>query len=351
MFRTAPGARRALVAPAIAALLLLSESAPVLAADPWIVAPASKNVGQLSELFWLTLVLAGIVFVLVEALLIYSSLRFRRRTPVPAVEPPQIHGNTRLEVMWAIVPALILIGLFGVSVRTINATATVPPNAMRVEVEGFQFAWRFRYAEQDVESINELRIPVGRPVVFDVTARDVMHSFWVPELFGKIDAIPGRVNRTWTQAEVTGTFRGVCAELCGAGHAAMLFTAQAVSEDEFNTWIEGLRSGGAAGGGAGAPAGGGDTARGAQLFASQGCVGCHVLPGVPGAVGVTGPSLQGVGARAATRRPGVSAEAYLRESILEPNAYTVPNYQPIMPRFNLPEEDLAALVALLAAQR
>jgi cytochrome c oxidase subunit 2 len=329
--------------------LLASGSATALAADPWVTAPASRNVGQLSELFWLTLVLAGIVFVLVEALLIYSSLRFRRRTPAPAVEPPQIHGNTRLEIMWAIVPAVILIGLFGVSVQTLGNTSTPPPNAMVVEVQGFQFAWQFHYADQNVDSLNELRIPVGRPVVFDVTARDVIHSFWVPELFGKIDAVPGRTNQTWTQAEVPGTFRGVCAELCGAGHAGMFFTVQAVSEDEFNAWIEQLKSGGAVAAGGGSDAA---VAQGKQLFVSKTCVGCHTLAAVPGATGTTGPDLDGVGTRAATRKPGMSAEDYIRESIHTPGAFTVPNYPAgVMPTIQMTDDELSALVALLLAQK
>jgi cytochrome c oxidase subunit 2 len=349
MHRTASWARRALVAPAAAALFLASGSATALAAEPWVTAPASRNVGQLSELFWLTLVLAGIVFILVEALLIYSSLRFRRRSPVPAVEPPQIHGNTRLEVMWAIVPAVILIGLFGVSVQTLGATSTPPPDAMRVEVQAFQFAWQFHYPDQDVDSTGELRIPVGRAVVFDVTARDVIHSFWVPQLFGKIDAVPGRTNRTWTQADVPGTFRGVCAELCGAGHDGMFFTVQAVSEDEFNSWIEQLKSGASAAGGSGSDA---QVAQGKQLFQSKGCVGCHTLAAVPGASGTTGPDLDGVGTHAATRKPGMSAADYINESIDNPTAFTVPGFPAgVMPKIEMTDDERAALVALLLAQK
>jgi cytochrome c oxidase subunit 2 len=214
-----------------------------LAAEPWVVAPASSQARQVGQLFWLTLVLAGVVFVLVEALLIYSSLRFRRRAPIPTREPPQIHGNTRLEIMWAIVPALILIGLFGVSVRTLNALGRFPDNSLVVKVEGFQFGWSFNYPEAGVQTTNELRIPVDTPVTFEVTSRDVIHSFWMPDLHGKIDANPGKVNRIWVQADRPGTYRGVCAELCGAGHAGMLFRVEAMPREQFQQWLQDQKTG------------------------------------------------------------------------------------------------------------
>src|SRR5919201_3741343 len=177
--------RRAVVAALVLALALGSAS-PV-AAQSWVVSPASGNAEIISQLFWFTLVLAGVVFVLVEGLLIYSSLRFRRRAGAALSEPPQIHGNTRLKVMWAIVPALILIGLFGISVTRLGTLGTLPqdPNAMRITVTGRQFQWTFGYPEANVEVRDgSLRIPVGRPLVFDVTSEDVIHSFWVPALYG-----------------------------------------------------------------------------------------------------------------------------------------------------------------------
>src|SRR5437660_6328366 len=138
---------RVLLAAPLAALLLASPSPA--AAQPWVVAPASDGADVISQLFWFTLVLATIVFVLVEGLLIYSSLRFRRRAALPTREPPQIHGNTRLEVMWAIVPALILISLFAITVTRLGTLGSIPqdPNALRITVTGRQFQWQFDYPE------------------------------------------------------------------------------------------------------------------------------------------------------------------------------------------------------------
>src|SRR5436190_12052522 len=180
---------------AFAALIIPSSAA----AQPWPVAPASDGAEQISQLFWFTLVLAAIVFVLVEGLLIYSSLRFRRRTPLPTIEPPQMHGNTRLEVMWATVPALILVGLFGITVTRLGELSQLPstsdPNTYVITVTGRQFQWTFGYGDSGVTNSDTLHLPVGRPVLFEVTSMDVIHSFWVPDMYGKIDANPGRVNR------------------------------------------------------------------------------------------------------------------------------------------------------------
>src|SRR6266571_8736167 len=242
--------RRVLLAAPLAAVLLASPSPA--AAQPWVVAPASDGAEQISQLFWFTLVLATIVFVLVEGLLIYSSFRFRRRTPLPTTEPPQIHGNTRLEVMWATVPALILIGLFGITVSRLGELSTLPtdPNTLRISVTGQQFQWTFGYGNSGVKTTNDLHIPIGQPLIFDVTSADVIHSFWVPDLYGKIDANPGRVNRISFKANKPGTYRGVCAELCGAGHAGMQFRVEAVSPSDFQAWLEQQQTGASAPAGA-----------------------------------------------------------------------------------------------------
>src|SRR4029450_6447148 len=178
--------RRLMAVPA--SILLLGGTAAPSAAQSWVVSPASDNAEVISQLFWFTLVLAVLVFLLVEGLLIYSSLRFRRRAALPTHEPPQIHGNTRLEVMWATVPALILIGLFGITVSRLGELSQLPsdPNTLRIGVTGRQFSWEFAYGTSGVKTTNDLHIPVGQPLIFDVTSTDVIHSFWVPELYGKI---------------------------------------------------------------------------------------------------------------------------------------------------------------------
>jgi cytochrome c oxidase subunit 2 len=318
----------------------------VIAAQSWVVAPASNNAELISQLFWFTLLLAAIVFVLVEGLLIYSSLRFRRRAPLPAAEPPQIHGNTRLEVMWAVVPALILIGLFGITVTRLGDLSQLPtdPNALKIGVVGRQFSWEFTYGDSGVKTTNDLHIPVGQPIVFEVTGFDVIHSFWVPDLYGKIDANPGRVNRITFQARQEGTYRGVCAELCGQGHAGMLFSVEAVPQAEFQQWLEQQKSGAPA---APPPPGGGPSPdEGRALIAQKPCIGCHVIPGVPGATGTVGPNLAGVASRKTIAGGAVpnNGPDDLKKWILNPPALKPGT---AMPNLGLTDDEATKIVAYL----
>src|SRR5258708_4041231 len=267
--------RRVLLAAPLAVVFLASPSAA--APQPWVVAPASDGAEIISQLFWFTLVLATIVFVLVEGLLIYSSLRFRRRAPLPFHEPPQIHGNTRLEVMWATVPALILVGLFGITVSRLGDMSQLPTdaNTLHISVTGRQFQWEFGYGTSGVKTTNDLHIPVGTPLIFDVTSLDVIHSFWVPDLYGKIDANPGRVNRITFKAPQPRTYRAPC----GAPPPPPLLLAPATPPDPA------------------APADPATIDAGKALIAQKGCGACHTIAGIPGAQGQIGPNLAGVASR------------------------------------------------------
>ena len=380
------------------ALAILATTEPA-AAQPWPMAPASDGAGQMSQLFWFTLVLAGIVFILVEGLLIYSSLRFRRRAPLPMHDPPQIHGNTRLEAMWAAVPALILVGLFGITVTRLGELSQIPtdPNIMHVSVTGRQFSWEFGYGNSGVKTTNDLHLPVGQQVVFDVTAVDVIHAFWVPDLWGQIDANPGRINHISYTVNQAGEFRGVCAMLCGQGHSGMLFRVTTVSQGDFQSWLQQQQGGAApatgvpvpvptAGGEQAAPTalvvpapaaaagaqppvqpavspapapggpvpanppvpapGGGDPAQGMALIQQKGCGGCHTIPGIPGANGTVGPNLGGVASR-----PRIAGGAVpnngpddLKRWIMNP-----PGLKPgtIMPNLGLTDEQATHIVAYL----
>lgn len=374
------------------AFAALSSPSPV-AAQPWPVAPSSDGAEQISQLFWFTLVLATIVFILVEGLLIYSSLRFRRRTPLPTLEPPQIHGNTRLEVMWATVPALILVGLFGITVTRLGELSQIPtdPSVMHISVTGRQFSWEFGYGNSGVKTTNDLHLPLNQQVVFDVTAVDVIHAFWVPDLFGQIDANPGRVNHITFTAKQAGEFRGVCAMLCGAGHANMLFRVTTQPQGDFQTWLQQQQSGAAPGApvpnpaasptappvvpaaaaspgvqpsvlpaaspapapGAPAPAnppqpapGGGDPAQGAQSIQQKGCGSCHTIPGIAGASGTLGPNLGGVASRTRIAAGAVpnNGPNDLKAWIMNP-AGLKPGT--IMPNLGLTDQEATNIVAYL----
>ena len=182
--------------------------------------PASDFAGQLDALFRGIFWWALGVFVVVEGLLLYAIIRFRRREGGP--EPRQLHGHTALEIGWTIAPAIILVFIAVPTIRTIFAsTGEAPPGALRVEVIWHQWWWEFRYPELGITTANELHLPVGRPVALEMTTADVIHSFWLPRLAGKRDVIAGRVNRLAFTPDSTGIFLGQCAEYCGESHANM----------------------------------------------------------------------------------------------------------------------------------
>ena len=207
----------------------------------------SPNGGRINDAYWLIAIFTGFIFVLVEGALIVFIVRFRRRGRGRMVEGPQIHGSTRLELIWTVVPVVILAFIGTFVFYKLPGIKDVPSasaaNRLNVKVEGRQFYWEFRYANGAV-AVDELRVPVGEVVTLDVYAldSDVIHSWWVPRLGGKVDAIPGKTNHTWLRAKNPGRFRIRCAELCGLQHAAMLGWVTALPRDEFERWYSGRAS-------------------------------------------------------------------------------------------------------------
>ena len=204
---------------------------------------ASPSGEAISQLYWFVFGIGAVVFVAVEAALVLFILRFRRRPATPAeAEGPQIHGNTRLEIIWTIIPAVILAVIaVVVLVRTpaVNATRGDRSNELVIRVEGHQFYWRYVYPDGQI-SLDTLVLPVDRPVRLEIVSFDVNHSWWVHELTGKQDAIRGQVNELRFRPTREGTFEGDCAELCGVLHAVMPTTVEVVSQQEYASRIERL---------------------------------------------------------------------------------------------------------------
>jgi cytochrome c oxidase subunit II len=184
-------------------------------------------------LFWGTL-----VFIAVEAALVWVIIRYRRRPNTP--DPKPVHGNTTLEIVWTAIPAVILVFIAIPTVKTIFQTqAKAPASSLTVEVIGHQWWWEFRYPEQKVVTANELYLPIGRTVNFALTTKDVLHSFWIPQLGGKRDLITNRVNHLWFTVDsslASASYNGACAEFCGPSHANMKFRVYTVTKDEFARW-------------------------------------------------------------------------------------------------------------------
>ncbi|HYC33689.1 MAG TPA: cytochrome c oxidase subunit II [Gemmatimonadales bacterium] len=269
------------------------------------------------------------VFVLVEGALLYAIFKFRGRPDDP--EPRQVHGNTTVEIIWTIIPALILAFIAVPTVRGIFQTNARPEaNALRIEVVGHQWWWEFRYPEAGVITANEMVIPVGRTVELIQHSADVVHSFWPPRFAGKRDVFPGRETRLWFKADSAGLYPGQCGEFCGIQHARMAFHVRAEPQDGFESWLARMQSlgapaapdsgalrtasagatlrerqGGARADSAKGPAGQAPGAapadplfaKGEQLFKTKGCIGCHSLQAKGAPTGLIGPNLANVGAR------------------------------------------------------
>ncbi len=234
--------RRRLPVLGFAALLALALAASALAGNGGIAPPdsATDSGSEINELYWIVMGVLVAIFLIVEGALAWFILRYRRRRGTPyEAEGPQIHGNTRLELIWTGIPLLILVVLMVVTivkVPSVEARPSADENALRVHVGGHQFYWEYTY-ENGVVAVDTLRLPVDRPVVLTLDAYDVIHSWWVPELTGKRDTIPGRTNTLSFTPHTTGVFQGQCAELCGVQHAVMRTTVEVVSAEEFDAWL------------------------------------------------------------------------------------------------------------------
>lgn len=252
----------------------------VVAAPPSPLNPASETAQGIADLYWLTFFIAAAIFLLVEGLLVYALIRFRQKDP--KVIPPKIHGSTALEVAWTVAPALLLVMVFVLMIQNMTTAAEVPSDAMRVTVTGHQWWWEFEYPDLNIVTANELHVPVDQPVVVELHSDNVIHSFWIPRLAGKTDVIPGQTNTMWFQADEAGTYRGQCAELCGAQHANMNFLVIAEPEVQFEQWVEQQQQP--------PPAMSGLAAEGEQLFLTGQCIACHAVEGTI-AQGQIGPDL------------------------------------------------------------
>jgi cytochrome c oxidase subunit 2 len=279
----APPVRRKLLLASLSLLALafvLTGSA--MAGNGGIAPPAeTPQAGRIKDLYWIVLGITGVIFVLVEGALILFVVQYRNRGRPRSDEGPQIRGHTRLELIWTAIPVLILAVIISLVFYKLPGIKDVPDaNAagdkkMTVEVEGRQFYWRYVYPNGAV-SVNELRLPAGRPVelVISAPANDVIHSWWVPAVAGKMDAIPGKVNHLSFETPQPGIYKGQCAEFCGVQHALMLAQVQSVPAEAFESWVSARLRGG--------------DDLGKQTFEGA-CAPCHGLSGK----GLIGPPLEG----------------------------------------------------------
>lgn len=299
--------------------------------------PRSPQAQDITNLFILTLVLAGGILLLVTGLVVTASLRFRQRGE--AGEPTQKFGNRKLEMGWTIGPALLLAALFVLMLTTMSkADPPVPVGRQPdIVIVAHQWWWQVTYPKSGVVTANEIHIPVGPKLLVRIESADVIHDFWVPQLARKIDAVPGQPNHIWLQADQPGLYEGACAEYCGAQHAWMRIRVYAESPSDFDAWQAHQLQ----------PALAPDSelaAEGARLFQSRTCSSCHTIAGT-GAAARIGPDLTHVASRD-TLAAGVMANtsAYMTGWLANPQAIKPGNH---MPNLKLEGEEIIALVAYL----
>jgi cytochrome c oxidase subunit 2 len=276
-----------------------------------------------------------------------SVIKFRMRPGEEELDGPPIHGNTRLEVIWTSLPATLLIALCAYAYIVLHDIEKAPGySEMHVKVIGQQFTWTFEYTGTDGKKFTttQLYVPEGKSVRFDVTAKDVLHDFWVPAWRMKIDAVPGITTHYRITPVKTGqkkTYPVVCAELCGLGHAFMRQTAHVYPQKDFDAWM--AKQSQPAAPAAGGSGGGVDVSAGKQVFASNGCASCHTLSDA-GASGTVGPNLDKV---LASRD-----DAFIKQSIVDPGAFVEKGFpNGVMPTTygkDIKPADLDALVKYLS---
>jgi cytochrome c oxidase subunit 2 len=297
----------------------------------WFPVAASKEAHQIDTLWDVLLIVSVPIFVLVVTVVLYSAVRFRMRPGEELADGPPIHGNTRLEVIWTALPAIILVALCSYAYVVLTNIEEAKADSMNVRVVGEQFTWTFYYKDSNGKEVasNQLYVPKDRPVLFAVQSKDVLHDFWVPAFRLKIDAVRGITTHYRVTPNRLGTYAVVCAELCGLGHAAMRQNAHVVTQQAFDQWLSKRASGAtASAGGAPAPgdngAGGGAAPDGKAIFTgAANCKTCHTLADA-GATGTVGPNLD-------KAVPKLS-KAFIKESIVNPDAHVTAGYSPgIMP--------------------
>jgi cytochrome c oxidase subunit 2 len=306
---------------------------------PWMPVTATEQAERIEFTYWFATWISLFVFAVVAAVLIYSLINFRAK-PGDWSDGPPVHGHTMLEVVWTVVPAILVIAICIVSAIVLAQNSDAGDDPLEINVTAQQFAWSFGYDNGKTYPV--LRVPIDRRVQLILHANDVIHSFWVPQFAQKQDAVPGVEQKLVITPNRLGTYPVICTELCGLGHSLMRSEATVMTQAEYDEWYAAESTEPPAGGGGG---GGGD---GEAIFLENGCQACHVLSAIPSAQGQIGPSLDELSTSA--EAAGMPLEEFIRESIVDPGAFVPDGYTAgTMPAFGqIPEEELDQLVQYLA---
>jgi cytochrome c oxidase subunit 2 len=301
--------------------------------------PASAQAAPIDWLWDLQVKIIAFLFALIVVPMLYSLLFFRRRKG-DMTDAAHVEGNTTLEIAWTVIPLIIVLGLAYVGAQNLGETRRVDPNAMVVNVTGFQWGWRFDYPDYGITS-TELYLPVNKQVLLKMTSTDVLHSFWVPEFRVKQDLVPGRITELRITPTLIGdTYKVRCAEICGTSHAYMENPVIVVEDAGFAAWVAEQQVLAEA-------AGQTPEGRGQALVAANGCAACHSVNGAAG-VGPTWFQLAGSEVPLSGGGTVIADDAFLAESILQPQAKIVAGFEnQQMPAYSFTEEQIADIIAYI----
>ena len=297
---------------------------------PFFPEAASAQAGQVDAVFFFMVAVTAFFSVLIAALVVIFAIKYKRKHDDEIGEPN--HGSLALELLWTVIPFCITMVMFGWGAKVFFDLTRPPVGATEIYIVGKQWMWKAQHME-GMREINELHVPIGRPVKLIMGSEDVIHSFYIPAFRVKADVIPGRYNTMWFEATKPGTYHLFCAEYCGTKHSGMIGSIIAMEPAAFEAWMGGGKAEDS------------PVAAGAKLFQDLACITCHRS----GAQG-RGPILTNVFGHAVELQGGakvVADEAYIRESILNPQAKVVNGFQPVMPTFQglVTEEQLLQLIA------
>ncbi|MGE5664679.1 MAG: cytochrome c oxidase subunit II [Deltaproteobacteria bacterium] len=296
---------------------------------------ASRTAVQVDAVFVFIAVVSLFFFLLVEGMLVWFAVRYRRRKGEEAAALSDVRSNTLLETIWIVIPSLVVVAFFYYGYVVFRDMQAPRPGAGEINVTARQFSYEFLYPDGR-KAVNELRVPEGRPVKLVMISSDVLHGFFIPDYRIKQGIVPGQYTTLWLSPDKAGTFDIFCTQYCGVGHSTMRARLVVMPPAEYAQWAASGKAG------AGVPT----ADRGKELLESSGCLGCHSADGTP----KVGPTFKGLFGRKVVLADGRTIEAdeeYIRESLLDPGAKVVKGFPNIMPTFKgtLSDDDVAAVVA------
>jgi cytochrome c oxidase subunit 2 len=335
--------RNAIFAAALLAFCCGTAFAQGSQSTPSIFTPASTPATEIKNLSYFVLEITGGIFLVVGGLLVYVIIRYRARDTDDNREPAQIYGSNQVELAWTVIPVLIVVVLFLTTARMIFAIqdAPKPQSALDVTTVGHQFWWEYRYPALGIVAANELHVPLSstqdpKPTYMKLLSADVDHSYWVPQLSGKVDLIPNHPNELWIDPVRPGLYLGQCAQFCGAEHAMMLLRVYVDTPEQFAAWVKNQQQDGVQD-----PS----VAAGRRVFETQACMNCHAVRGTA-ATGRFGPDLTHLMSRD-TLASGIipNNKENLRQWIKNPDSFKPGS---LMPAMQLSDDQLDQLTAYLS---